>query len=134
MATWDDWVKTLQDQHNCVFGGIYDTQGNPWAQTTGSDLTPTTAQIADIVKGIQGQKDLRAEGPKLGNRKFMTLEVTDTLATMKQMGGDSNTKVMAAVSLAKSCCVLAIAPAGEHERKAKGGADAVGESLRQSGM
>ncbi|KAK7092879.1 uncharacterized protein [Littorina saxatilis] len=129
--SWDAYVGNMEGE-GCMYAAFFDHEGNKWAETKCPILKITPDQVQHLVKGIRppNSVDLRAQGAKLGDRKFLVIVLTENTAVLKQLGGDSNDKIMACAGLFKSGICIGASPAGEREKAARISVEKYADYLR----
>lgn len=132
--SWDSYITNMEGE-GCCYAGLYDLEGNVWAQSKSPVLTISPQQIQHIVKGIKkpNEVDLRALGAKFGDAKFLVVILSDNLAVLKQLGGESNNKYMVCVGVCGRCVVVGASTAGEKEKCSRLSVEKYAEYLRGLG-
>jgi hypothetical protein len=127
--SWDSYITNMEGE-GCCFAGLFDLDGNPWAQSKSPMLAVTPQQVQHVIKGIKGSADLRGQGVMFGQTKFLVVILTDNLVVLKQLGGDSSNKYMVCVGLCNRCVVIGASTAGEKEKCSRLSVEKYAEYLR----
>lgn len=129
--SWDSYVGNMEGE-GCIYAALFDNEGNKWAESKNACLKVTPEQVQYLVKGIRppNSVDLRAQGVRLGDRKFLVVALTENTLVLKQLGGDSNDKYMACVGVFNRGLCIGAAPAGEREKCSRMSVEKYADYLR----
>lgn len=130
--SWESYVGNLEGE-GCIYASIFDQDGNKWAESCNPVLGVTQAQVQQVVKGIKtpSQLDLRASGVKLGDRKFLVVDLTDSCVILKQIGGDD--KLMACAGVTTKGVVIGASSPGEKEKASRISVEKIVDYLKGAG-